>query len=193
MKHESFTSHDVARLVRVSPSTVLAWVDRGLLPAYRTPGGHRRIDAVALVRFLREHQMPIPKDLAPITRVLIIDDEEPFLRTAKRLLKRRAPHIDVEIANGAVDGLLKVGTFRPDAVLLDAYMPGIDGVEVCKRLQQSPETRHIMVVAVTGQPSPEMKQAFTDAGAVACLIKPLDVEALVALLGMERARESQNV
>lgn len=192
MRQLAFTSHDVARMVQVSPSTVLGWVDRGLLAAYRTPGGHRRIDGVALVRFLREHAMPIPKELAPITRVLIIDDELPFLSTAKRLLKRRAPHLELDTAAGAVEGLLKVGTFRPDAVLLDAYMPGIDGVEVCTRLKQSEDTRNITVIAVTGQPSPEIREQFTEAGAAECLVKPLDIDAIVALLGIEPARETQH-
>src|SRR2546422_4046688 len=62
------TSHAVAELIGVSPSTVLSWIDKGLLPAFRTPGGHRRGDPRALVGFLRSHQMPGPRTLLPPAR-----------------------------------------------------------------------------------------------------------------------------
>jgi excisionase family DNA binding protein len=183
------TSHAVAKLVRVSPSTVLSWIDKGLLPAHRTPGGHRRVEPAALVRFLREHDMPIPRDLSNVSRLLVIDDEAPFLSTARRFFKRYAPALKVETADGAIDGLLKVGTFRPDAVLLDAFMPGMDGVEVCRRLRASGATAHIRVVAITAHVSPELETAFRKAGAVACLSKPLDPTGLLAALGLEGAHE----
>lgn len=183
------TSHAVAKLIRVSPSTVLSWIDKGLLPAHRTPGGHRRVEPAALVRFLRDHDMPIPRDLSSVSRLLVIDDEAPFLSTARRFFKRHAPSLKIETADGAVDGLLKVGTFRPDAVLLDAYMPGMDGVEVCRRLRASPATAHIRVVAITAHSTPEIESAFHDAGAVACLSKPLEPTAVLNALGMESARE----
>lgn len=179
------SSHEVARLAGVSPSTVLVWIDQGKLHAHRTPGKHRRVSREVLVAFMREHGMPIPRELT--SRLLVIDDDPAFLRTVQRVLKRRAPQLIVETANGAIDGLLKVGTWRPDAVLLDAYMPGMDGVEVCKRLRASPETANILVVALTGRPSPELAAAFRKAQAVACLVKPLDLEELLKALGWQTA------
>ena len=58
------SSHAVAKLVHASPSAVLNWIDDGLLPAYRTPGGHRRVQHDALIKFLRDHEMPVPGPLA---------------------------------------------------------------------------------------------------------------------------------
>jgi excisionase family DNA binding protein len=176
-------------MIQVSPSTVLSWIEKGLLPAYRTPGGHRRVDSSALLRFLREHEMPIPRELAPVTRLLVIDDDEDFLGVARRLLKRALPLLEVDTAEGAVDGLLKVGTFRPDAVLLDAFMPNIDGLEVCRRIRGSDETNHIMVIALTGRPSPDVAESFVAAGADACVAKPLDTDELLELIDSDRARE----
>ncbi len=183
------SSHAVAKLVRVSPSTVLSWIDKGLLPAHRTPGGHRRVEAAALVRFLRDHDMPIPRDLSTVSRLLVIDDEAPFLSTARRFFKRHAPDLKIETADGAIDGLLKVGTFRPDAVLLDAYMPGMDGLEVCRRLRASSATAHILVVAITALPSTKIEAAFREAGAAACLSKPLEPLVLLEALGLRGLRD----
>lgn len=191
MRPGYLSSHTVAKLVSVSPSTVLTWIDSGQLPAHRTPGGHRRVAPSALVRFLLDHKMPVPEDLAPVRRLLIIDDEAPFLSTMTRLLRRHAPDVAVATAEGAVDGLLKVATFHPDAVLLDAFMPSIDGVQVCWELRRSRETEHIMVIAVTGHPSPDIEAAFAEAGAVACLTKPLDPALLLHTLGIQQLTEAR--
>jgi excisionase family DNA binding protein len=191
MRSGYLSSHTVAKLVSVSPSTVLTWIDSGLLPAHRTLGGHRRVAPGALVRFLRDHHMPVPDDLAPVQRLLVIDDEAPFLSTMTRLLRRHAPRVTVATAEGSTDGLLKVATFHPDAVLLDAFMPGIDGVQMCHLLRQSPETAHIMVIAVTGRPSPDIEAAFAEAGAVACLTKPVDAASLLRVLGVEQLMEAR--
>lgn len=173
------TSHAVASLIGVSPSTVLSWIDKGMLPAFRTPGGHRRIEPASLVAFLRVHRMPVPKTLLGQTKqLLLIDDDALFLRSVSRLLKQRFADLAVDVAEGAIEGLLKIGTHRPDAVLLDAMMPGMNGVEVCRRLRDNPATADIVVVALTGCPDETLFSAFADAGAVACLCKPLDIAEL---------------
>lgn len=186
MESGFLTSRQVADLVQVSPSTVLTWIDRGLLGCFRTPGGHRRIRPVELVAFLRAHEMPIPSELLPQLRLLAIDDDLPFLRGLKRTLARIAPELEVEVAAGAIDGLLKVGTFQPHVVLLDAYMPGMDGVEVCKRLRAAPETAGVAVIALTGRPSPELAAAFRTAGARELLAKPVSASELVGVLEKHR-------
>ena len=58
-----FTSHEVASLVQVSPSSVLKWIEQGKLRAFRTPGGHRRVAREELLDFLRAHQLPVPAEL----------------------------------------------------------------------------------------------------------------------------------
>ena len=185
-----YTSHAIARLVRVSPTTVVSWIDKGLLPAHRTPGGHRRVEVRTLVRFLRDNDMATPRELLNVTTLLVVDDDVSFLRSIKRLLKAHAPDLTVETTDSAVDGLLKVGTVRPDAVLLDAYMPGMNGVEVCRRLTGSAETRHILVLAVTGRPSKEIVQEFKEAGAAQCFGKPLDAHAVLEAIGWSASSPS---
>jgi excisionase family DNA binding protein len=176
------TTHSIASMIGVSPSAVLAWIDKGLIPAYRTPGGHRRVEQGVLLRFLREQKMPVPRELVGVNRLLVIDDEPAFLRTVVRLLKPRTPDVQVETAASPVDGMLKIATFRPDAILLDAYMPQVNGLQICESIRKSAETSHIIVIAVTGRPSPKIMEAFRAAGAVACLTKPIDADQLANLL-----------
>lgn len=180
-----FTSHEVANLVQVSPSAVLRWIDQGLLPAFRTPGGHRRIPAVELVEFLRSHQMPVPGELAQQAskvRLLVVDDEVRYLQSLATLLGLADARLEVDLCDNSVSGLLKVGLTRPDAVLLDAYMPGMDGLEVCRRVKSAEETAHIALIAMSGRASDEMEDAFRVAGASAFLRKPLDVARVLKAL-----------
>jgi excisionase family DNA binding protein len=190
-----FTSHEVATLVQVSPSSVLKWIDQGKLKAFRTPGGHRRVGSPELVDFLRVHQLPVPAELKEErVRLLVIDDEATSLRALGALLRRSDSRVEVALAESALDGLLKVGVLRPEVVLLDSYMPGIDGVEVCRRLKASSETAHIAVLAMSGRPSAELEKQFLDAGAAAFLAKPLQpavVFSTLEKLGLVKQRESR--
>ncbi len=177
------TSHEVASLVQVSPSSVLKWIEQGKLRAFRTPGGHRRVASDELLGFLRAHRLPVPRELeAERVRMLVIDDEPKYLRSLGALLQRADSRVEVELAENALDGLLKVGLIRPEAVLLDSYMPGMDGLDVCKRLKASQETAHIAVLAMSGRPSVELEKKFLDAGAAGFLAKPIQAAVVLAKL-----------
>ena len=60
---EVFTSYEVSKLCSVTVPTVTNWVEEKILPAYKTPGGHRRIKREDLINFLKKYNMPIPKEL----------------------------------------------------------------------------------------------------------------------------------
>ncbi len=180
---QAFGCHGIAKLIEVSPSAVREWIDRGYLPGYRTPVGHRRVKRIALRRFLRDHAMPIPSALGS-SRVLVIDDENDHLRRAKRLLGKHAPLLTIDTADNSTDALLKLVSFRPDAVLVGAKMPGVKGVDLCCRLQSDPATEHIAVVAMSGRVTRKLESAVVDVGGMGVLAKPLDAAALLEMLGL---------
>lgn len=183
MDSRPLTSHEVASLMQVSPSAVLRWIDQGLLRAFRTPGGHRRVGTTELLAFLKAQNMPVPPQLGGrAVRVLLIDDEPRYLSSLGALLRRAEPRLEISLAESAVDGLLKVGLWRPDVVLLDAYMPGMDGLEACRRIKSAPETAQVVVLAMSGRRSDELVRRFEAAGAAAFFAKPLDVAAVVERL-----------
>lgn len=182
------TSLEVARLIDVGRSTVQRWIDSGDLKAFKTLGKHRRVKREDLLSFLRQQQMPIPRRLRARVRILVIDDESHYLQALKALLERADKRFEVEIAEDGLDGLLAVGTRRPDVVLIDAVMPGWDGFEVCRRLKRNPDTKDILVVGISGRASNE--EAFRKAGVDAFLVKPLAAQvvlAVVAWLGLGAA------
>ncbi len=111
-------------------------------------------------------------------RVLIIDDDALSRAMARDLLT--AAGYDLAEAADGPEGFGKVETFRPDLILLDVLMPGLDGYEVCQRLKANPATAHIAVIFVTGMKDEAVQQLAMKAGAAAYLTKPFHPEKLLA-------------
>lgn len=167
-------------MLQVDPGSVANWIDQGLLRAHRTPGGHRRVVVDDLVVFLRGHDMPIPPEVqaAPV-RVLIVDDEPAITKLVARALAEAHPQCEVLEAHDGFRAGTIVATAKPDVVILDLRMPGMDGFEVCSLIKSQEATRHAEVLAMTAYPSPENERKILDCGARVCLAKPLDMEKLL--------------
>lgn len=180
------TSHEVGDLLQVNPSSVKKWVNDGRIAAFRTPGGHRRIRVADLVDFLRRHAMPIPRPLAAVSkrRLLIVDDDPMHLRALARRLRPYHDRVDVELTDNGIDALVLVGSFQPDLIVLDVYMPELDGVEVCRRLKLKAQTRRIGVIVTSAHLTKAVEENALAAGALTCVPKPMDLKVLLAHLGL---------
>ncbi len=185
------TSHQVGDLLQVNPSSVKKWVNEGRIAAFRTPGGHRRIRAADLVEFLDVHKMPIPRSLAGATkkRLLIVDDNLQHLKALERLLKPHLARLQVSLTSNGIDALVLVGSFKPHLIVLDVFMPEIDGLEVCRRLKENAETRNINVLVASGHLTPEIEANALAAGARHALQKPIDISLVLENLGVPAQRD----
>jgi excisionase family DNA binding protein len=172
-----FTTFEAAKLCHVSPLSIINWVNAGRLPAFRTPGGHRRIRREDLVRFMRDSGIPLPAELKEGSgrrRVLVVDDEPNIREVLSEHLSTRAnPYEVLTAADGFEAGRL-VATFRPDVVLLDLRMPGVDGFQVCRTIKADPGTTSTLVIAMTGYHTPETEARILECGALRCLSKPVE-------------------
>jgi excisionase family DNA binding protein len=124
-----FGTLDVARLLGVSAMTVVRWIDKGVIRAFRTPGNHRRILRDDLRHFIRKMGFPMPRELAGDKwKVLAVDDEPDVLDVLVRAFEG---HADIEMysACDGVTALIEVGRVRPDLLLLDIVLPGMNGIE----------------------------------------------------------------
>ncbi|MGB0033861.1 MAG: HD domain-containing phosphohydrolase [Candidatus Acidiferrales bacterium] len=111
-------------------------------------------------------------------RILIVDDES-SARTALEVLLRREGY-EVRDASDGASALAACAEFRPDLILLDILMPGMNGFEVCRRIKATPETRLTPVVLITGLSATEDRIQGINAGADDFLSKPIDFNELLA-------------
>jgi len=177
-----YTTHDISRLLQMDPSTVSKWIDKGILIAFRTPGGHRRVRSTDLRSFLIAHQMPVPEELGSgIVRLLVVDDERPVLDGLKRALKPYAAQLDVTTTTSGVEALLLVSELKPHGMLIDLNMPELDGLEVCRRIRVRKQMDGVKLITMTARHSPETVEQSIQAGAEVCLAKPVTPEQVLEL------------
>lgn len=106
-------------------------------------------------------------------KVLIIDDEDD-IRELARISLERVGGLRVVAAASGHEGLALAAAERPDAILLDAMMPGIDGPQTLERLKHDAATSAIPVVFLTGSVQTAERDRFRALGAAGCLAKPFD-------------------
>lgn len=169
-----FTTGEVATICHVTINAVKKWIASGKLKAFRTPGGHFRVDKSDFQEFISKYKFNDNIEIGSSNKkVLIVDDEPQVLEYLKATLEATEVDYDIETAVDGYDALIKVGDFSPDLLIIDIRMPRLDGVEVCKRLKTNPKTKDMKILAVTAFGSDDMNR-IVKAGADKCLPKPLN-------------------
>src|SRR5690348_16896602 len=167
------TLGQAARYLGVAQSTIRKWSDLGRVPAFYTPGGHRRYRRADLDAFL-ERSGPGKPARGPL--VLVVDDDE-SVREIVRVNLELEGYTVREAAN-ANEGLAAVEDEAPDLILLDVMMPQVDGWEMLRRVQERHGIGSIPVVMFSGQLESGNSEA-KERGAEAFVGKPFDLRALI--------------
>jgi DNA-binding NarL/FixJ family response regulator len=122
---------------------------------------------------------------AGVIRVLLADDDRPFLEALSPLIERQP---ELAVVGTARDGLAAIELaeeLSPDAVVIDLHMPRLDGVSAVARLRRDHPS--MCVIALTGDEHPALHKAVTEAGADAVLVKGEFVDVLVDRLASAKA------
>ena len=112
-------------------------------------------------------------------KILIIDDEEDFAFFTKHNLERIDNYQVITTTEGN-DGIKKAKEYRPDLILLDIMMPGINGFEVLRRLKEDKELKSIPVVMLTGKDDEESRAKAAGLRDDDYIVKPIEIEELRA-------------
>lgn len=116
-------------------------------------------------------------------RILIVDDNPTNLKLVTYLV--RANGYEVTTAGDANDALASIAANRPALILMDLQLPGIDGLELTRRLKADPATRDIKIIAVTAYAMKGDQEKALAAGCDAYVTKPIDTRALPGLIAKQ--------
>jgi excisionase family DNA binding protein len=168
------TLGQAAKYLGVAQSTIRKWSDLGRLPAFYTPGGHRRYRRTDLDTFLERSGPGGRQKEGPL--VLIVDDD-PGLRSFVKASLELAGY-SVREAASAEEGLAALEEGAPDLILLDVMMPQVDGWEMLRRVQERHGVGSIPVLMFSGKVDESPDEAQTR-GASGFIGKPFDPQQLI--------------
>ena len=177
---EWLTLGQAAKYIGVAQSTMRKWSDLGRVPAFYTPGGHRRYRRSDLDHFLdRSGSGPGGPGYAtsPGPLVLIVDDDERVREYVRVNLE--AEGYVVREAASADEGLEALGEQSPDLILLDVMMPQVDGWEMLRRVQEHTGVGAIPVIMFSGKVDEQGAAEARSRGAHGFIGKPFDPRTLI--------------
>ena len=153
----AYTTQEVARLLGLAVRSVQLMVDRGDLRAWKTPGGHRRIDPASVAAWQARQQgatLPSAEAAAPAAaprrlRALLIEDSVHYQNLVGLLLRRALPEADFQVASDGIVGLAQVGHWQPDLLIVDLLLPGIDGAALISSLRSQPMFSAMRLMVIT--------------------------------------------
>ncbi|HBY88212.1 MAG TPA: DNA-binding protein [Colwellia sp.] len=169
-KKSLLTPAEAARLLHVAPTTIRHWAQIGRLPFISTPGGHRRFDRNDILSLMSKPKSDVKNEFS----ILIIEDDKEFADMLTQFLGNLFPHTKIKVAYNPFDAGDLLHTFKPDVVMLDLMMAGMNGFSICHRIKSTPATAKIIVVAMTGALTDDNVNRIVGLGAETCFGKPLD-------------------
>jgi excisionase family DNA binding protein len=178
-----FTTKQAADLLGVSLRTVQLWVESGVLKAWKTAGGHRRIARESVETLLKEKLQALKtvSDDSPF-RILVVEDEPDILRLYQLAIKSWDLPVEVYTAENGIEGLLRLGQFRPNVMITDLVMPNMDGLEMIRMLRTDQEYKAMTIIVVSTLGPDEVQERGGLPDDVKLFTKPIpfeDIESIV--------------
>lgn len=150
MEKEIITITKAAEYLHVHINTLRNWVKSNKIKVIRTPGGHFRIPKDELIKLMKKYNFPIPDELTSKKFIIfLIDDDQKLAKLYNRYFKKYERYELHTFSNG-FDALLKIESLKPNLILLDIFMPKIDGFEFVKKLKENKKWRKkIKIIAIS--------------------------------------------
>jgi len=182
------STREVGEVLGVAVRTVQLWVESGVLPAWRTAGGHRRIARSAVDKLMRERAgmlAPVahgPKAADRALRLLLVEDDTDLRKLFSMMVEGWTFPVELSTANDGFQGLVRIGQWMPDMVVTDLNMPGMNGFEMVRSLKSAgTDYANLQVVAVTALSAGDVADRGGLPEGTAVFQKPVDFGAIEAL------------
>lgn len=177
------TTREAAVLLGLSLRTIQLWVESGVLTAWKTAGGHRRIPRTAITKLLDKQQSELDEEAQPESlKVLLVEDELELLKVYQVHINSWGLNCEIFTAKDGYEGLLKIGEHHPDLIISDLVMPEMDGFHMIRTLKNREETKRIQIIVATILNNEEIEEQGGLPDDVIVLHKPISFDVLKGLV-----------
>src|SRR6202007_1955958 len=189
-----FTTGQVAKICKVAPRTVSKWFDSGRLRGYRIPGSQdRRIPREYLIKFLKEHGMPLGElEDEAMAKVLVVGQDQVLIENLKRNLPLEKTFKLATAASGFEAGI-QAESFHPDCIVVDFSIGKVEALQICQNLRRNQQYGEVLLIALL--PDDGSSISFDRSTINETFKKPFDVallaERLKTLIGARKELVSQ--
>lgn len=147
---ELCSTREAAALLGVSLRTAQLWVESGVLRAWKTAGGHRRILKSSVNALLQDRKHALEGTVrAGQFKLLIVEDDADLMKLYRLHVEAWGLPIDLIGASNGFEGLIRIGEAKPNLVITDLSMPGMDGFRMIRSLYANPDFKNMDIVVVT--------------------------------------------
>ncbi|OMH38318.1 response regulator [Motiliproteus sp. MSK22-1] len=175
------SSAETAKMLNVSLRTVQLWVEKGVLAAWKTPGGHRRISLESIQKL--KHQQDVQVGFVkPSVKLLIVEDQAHQRKFYRKCFERWNLPVEVYMAKDGYHGLIKLGEMKPDLLITDLMMPSMDGSEMIKAIRSKGDLDENRIIVVTAMDSDSAEVKRLRDSNITVLQKPVSFDDLKQLL-----------
>lgn len=179
---EYLSTRDAATALGLSLGTVQKMVETGVLEAWKTEGGHRRIPHSAIRDYLAQRQGSKPA--GTMLDVLVAEDDPTLQALYRGAFEKWDLPLSVRLVDNGFDGLLAVGNRQPDVLITDLMMPGLDGFDMIRRLRSRKDLTNMEIVVVSAMEPEQIADKGGVPSDIAVFRKPIP---LVEIKGYLRA------
>ena len=179
------TTSEAATILDISVGTVQLWVDSGLLEAWKTAGGHRRVTRDSINKILHGEVSRKAPEVETVKtaslQVLVVEDDLDLLRLYKTMLSRWPMAPKVEAFDNGIEALLAIERLKPDLLFIDLDIPGVDGFQMLGILDGKPGYANMTVVVVSGLGPAELAKRGRIPPNILIMPKPIAFEKLLVV------------
>lgn len=180
---EFVSTREAAKILGVALRTVQLWVEHGDLIAWKTAGGHRRIARGSVDAMVRQQQQALQSS-APKRRldVLVVEDDEDLLKLYELNFESWELPVRLALARNGFEGLRMLGEVKPDVLITDLNMPGIDGFRMLRTISSWPGFSAMLTIAVSALSSGDIADRGGLPDGVLLFTKPAPFSKIEALI-----------
>lgn len=188
------TTRETAKILGVSVGTAQLWVDTGMLSAWKTEGGHRRVARESIDKLLHEKtdtSAALPESSR--LKVLVVEDSSSTRRLYEVVMAQWPMLPEVTMADSGIEAIMSMERQLPDLLILDLGMPDIDGFHLLKILFNEEYYARLTVVVVSGLDEAEISRRCVVPHGVVVLTKPVPFDKLLTIACAVENRKQKHV